>query len=95
MQTYLTTAQVNEHGLTDDRDLSKYGHKVEGREPYTGPVFGQQTSAAQPAPAPVAATPSTVGQVWYCIRLTYLNCVSIIDCDKSNQITYYYDRDRQ
>ena len=32
------TYQVNEHGLTDDRDLAKYGHGVVDREPYTGPV---------------------------------------------------------
>ena len=53
--------QVNEHGLTDGRDLGKYGHRVEGREPYTGPVFGQ--SPSQPAPATAAVPPSTVSTV--------------------------------
>ena len=31
--------KTNPHGITDDRDVEKYGHKVENPEPYTGPVF--------------------------------------------------------
>ena len=31
--------QVNEHGLTDGRNLELYGHAVAHREPYAGPVI--------------------------------------------------------